>query len=172
MPVARVPVHVHSSVVCALQVHAHAPTRLTPFLFIFQRLARNPPPATLAFSLVPFQRRRNDNSPGWTTEGGEIGNYPFECADYLAIFPPSLSTFWLLRLVCFCSRLSFARETRCGNKGWFFIVFSCQLSQVNPCFDSRIYLVHLLLLLLVRYKLIIYIFHNLLINFYFNNVDF
>lgn len=165
MPVARVPVHVHSSVVCALQVHAHAPTRLTPFLFIFQRLARNPPPATLAFSLVPFQRRRNDNSPGWTTEGGEIGNYPFECGDYLAIFPPSLSTFWLLRLVCFCSRLSFARETRCGNKGWFFIVFSCQLSQVNRCFDSRGGFILCICYSYFLYKLIIVrIFHNLLMH--------
>lgn len=116
------------------------PHKANTFLVYFPTISPQSSPCNpRLFSLFRFSGGGTTTAQAGrlSTEGGEIGNYPFECGDYLAIFPPSLSTFWLLRLVCFCSRLSFARETRCGNKGWFFIVFSCQLSQVNRCFDSR-----------------------------------
>lgn len=155
VPVARVPVHVHSSVV-RCRCTPPRPHKLTPFLFIFQWLARNPPsplqPPLSLFSCFVLFQQGGTTTP--TPRGGVYRrrNRPGNTAITLSkrMFhglsgwpPPLLSTFWLLRVVpfvwsgCFCSRSSFQRETRCGNKGWCAFVFSCQLSRVNRCFDSR-----------------------------------
>lgn len=112
---------------CALQVHT--PTA-NAFLVYFPMIS---PQSSLSFFLFCFVSARGTtpiHGGGWRNRAGN-SNYPFETnvsrGDYPA--PPLLSTFWLLRVVpfvwpaCFCPRLSFGRETRCGNKGWFFCFF-------------------------------------------------
>lgn len=87
VPVARVPVHVHSSVV-RCRCTPPRPHKLTPFLFIFQWLARNPPsplqpPLSLFSCFVLFQQGGTTTPTqgrGLSTEKSawKHSNYPFE----------------------------------------------------------------------------------------------
>lgn len=128
VPVARVPVHVHSSVV-RCRCTPPRPHKLTPFLFIFQWLARNPPsplqpPLSLfLFCFVSAGGYNNPNSKGrgLSTEKSawKHSNYPFETNVSRVIrlaTPPCFRLFGYYVLFRLFGQVVFARDRRSSVK--------------------------------------------------------